>query len=51
MRAGVDGVFVRRWEGEVESTAEGSMEDLVAAAVVVALAVVAFAWLAFVDRA
>jgi hypothetical protein len=33
------------------STAEGPMEDLVAVAVVVALAVVAFAWLAFVDRA
>jgi hypothetical protein len=32
-------------------TKEVSMEDLVAAAVVVALAVVAFVWLAFVDRA
>ena len=30
---------------------EGAMEDLVAAAVVVALAAVTFAWLAFVDRA
>jgi hypothetical protein len=30
---------------------EGSMADLIAAAVVAALAAVAFAWLAFVDRA
>ena len=30
---------------------EGSMQDLIAAAVVAALAAVAFAWLAFVDRA
>jgi hypothetical protein len=52
LRADVHGRFARRGEGGGRpDRREDSMEDLIAAAVVAALAAVAFAWLAFVDRA
>jgi hypothetical protein len=52
LRADVDGPFARRCEGGARPDLKGThMEDLVAVAMVVALAVVAYAWLAFVDRA